>query len=62
MNTQRKVPVDILTGFLGSGKTTPLNRILTEQRGTGRVHGPGKGYLRCERGYLEGRRQTQRSQ
>ena len=28
-----KVPVTILTGFLGSGKTTILNRILTEEHG-----------------------------
>ena len=55
MNTPCKVPVTIRTGFLGSGKTTPLNRILTEQRGTGRVHGPEQGYLRCKRRYSDGR-------
>jgi len=27
------VPVTVLTGFLGVGKTTLLNRILTEQHG-----------------------------
>ena len=60
MNTQHQVPVTTLAGFLGSGKTTPLKRILTEQRATGRVLGPEKGYLRCERGHLESRRQSQR--
>ncbi len=33
MDTPTKVPVTILTGFLGSGKTTLMNRILTEQHG-----------------------------
>ena len=33
MNTPQKVPVTILTGFLGSGKTTLMNRILTEDHG-----------------------------
>ena len=28
-----RVPVTVLTGFLGSGKTALLNRILTEQHG-----------------------------
>jgi G3E family GTPase len=28
-----KVPVTIITGFLGAGKTTLINRILTEQHG-----------------------------
>lgn len=28
-----RVPVTVLTGFLGSGKTTLVNRILTEQHG-----------------------------
>lgn len=28
-----KVPVTIITGFLGAGKTTLVNRILTEQHG-----------------------------
>ena len=60
MDTPRKVPAAILTGFLGSGKATLPNRILTEQRGTGRVHGPEQGYVRCERGYPYGRR-AQRS-
>ena len=27
------VPVTVLTGYLGAGKTTPLNRILTEEHG-----------------------------
>ena len=26
-----RIPVTVLTGFLGAGKTTRLNRILTEQ-------------------------------
>ena len=59
MNTPRKVPDTILTGALVSGKTTLLSRILTEQRGTGRVHGPDQGYIRCKRGYPDGRRGTQ---
>eukprot|EP01090_Pellita_catalonica_P021506 TRINITY_DN8073_c0_g1_i1.p1 TRINITY_DN8073_c0_g1~~TRINITY_DN8073_c0_g1_i1.p1 ORF type:complete len:372 (-),score=73.59 TRINITY_DN8073_c0_g1_i1:126-1208(-) len=33
MATERKVPVTIITGFLGAGKTTFLNRILTEKHG-----------------------------
>ena len=33
MNTPQKVPVTILTGFLGSGKPTLLNRILSEEHG-----------------------------
>ena len=61
MNTPCKVPVTIFTGFPGSGKNTSLNRILTEQCGTGRVHGPERGYVLCNRGYLDGRRRTQRS-
>ncbi len=28
-----KTPVTIITGFLGAGKTTLVNRILTEQHG-----------------------------
>ncbi len=31
--TDTRVPVTVLTGFLGSGKTTVLNRILTEEHG-----------------------------
>jgi len=31
--TGRKVPVTVVTGFLGSGKTTLINRILSEQHG-----------------------------
>ena len=61
MDTPHKEPVTVLTGSLGSGKTTLLNRILTDQRGTGRVHGPEQGYLRCKRRYPDGRRGTQRS-
>ena len=33
MDMPRKVPVTIFTGFLGSGKTTLVNRILTENHG-----------------------------
>ena len=33
MNSQTKIPVTILTGFLGSGKTTLMNRILRENHG-----------------------------
>jgi len=29
----KKIPVTVITGFLGSGKTTLINRILTEQHG-----------------------------
>ena len=61
MNTPRKAPVTFLTGSLGPGKTALLNQILTDQRGTGRVHGPEQGYLRCKRRYPDGRRRTQRS-
>ena len=32
-NTETRIPVTILTGFLGVGKTTLLNRILHEQHG-----------------------------
>ena len=28
-----RIPVTVLTGFLGSGKTTLVNRILSEQHG-----------------------------
>jgi G3E family GTPase len=28
-----RLPVTLLTGFLGAGKTTPLNRILSEKHG-----------------------------
>lgn len=31
--TDRRVPVTVITGFLGSGKTTLVNRILSEQHG-----------------------------
>lgn len=33
MNAQKPIPVTIVTGFLGCGKTTLLNRILTERHG-----------------------------
>ena len=59
MNAQRKVPVSVLADFPGSGKTTLLNQILVGQSGTGRVRGPEKGYVRCEREYLAGRRRTE---
>ena len=61
MDTPRKAPVSILAGFLGSSTTTLLSRVLTEGRGTGRVHGPAQGYLRCKREYPDGRRRTQQS-
>jgi G3E family GTPase len=32
-NNQQKIPVTIITGFLGSGKTTLINHILKEQHG-----------------------------
>jgi G3E family GTPase len=31
--TDRRIPVTVVTGFLGSGKTTLINRILSEQHG-----------------------------
>ena len=31
--TDRRIPATVVTGFLGSGKTTLINRILTEQHG-----------------------------
>ena len=33
MQSIEQVPVTVLTGFLGAGKTTMLNRVLTEQHG-----------------------------
>src|SRR5699024_4421598 len=33
MTTTKKIPVTILTGFLGSGKTTLVNHILTAEHG-----------------------------
>lgn len=33
MTETERVPVTVLTGFLGAGKTTILNRILSEQHG-----------------------------
>ena len=32
MSTLEKLPVTVITGFLGAGKTTLVNYILTEQR------------------------------
>lgn len=33
MAASMKIPVTVVTGFLGSGKTTLINRILTGQHG-----------------------------
>jgi G3E family GTPase len=33
LNAQQKIPVTVVTGFLGSGKTTLINHILKEQHG-----------------------------
>ena len=33
MNTIERIPVTVLTGYLGAGKTTFLNRILSEDHG-----------------------------
>ena len=33
ITSDTRVPVTVLTGFLGSGKTTLVNRILTENHG-----------------------------
>lgn len=33
MSTSLRTPVTVLTGFLGAGKTTLMNRVLTEQHG-----------------------------
>lgn len=33
MNTSEKIPVTVLTGFLGAGKTTLVNHILTDRHG-----------------------------
>ena len=33
MSEQNRIPVTVLTGYLGAGKTTVLNRILTENHG-----------------------------
>ena len=33
IKTKKKIPVTVITGFLGSGKTTLINRILTEEHG-----------------------------
>lgn len=33
MSATSKIPVTVLTGFLGSGKTTLVNHILTAQHG-----------------------------
>ena len=33
MNQSNSIPVTVLTGFLGPGKTTLFNRILTGQHG-----------------------------
>lgn len=60
MTTQRKAPVTALAGSPGSGKAAPVGRILTEEQGTGRVHGPVRGYIRCGREYPAGRPRSQR--
>lgn len=33
MSTKKEIPVLLLTGYLGSGKTTLVNHILTNERG-----------------------------
>ena len=33
LKNDTRVPVTVLTGFLGAGKTTLVNRILTEKHG-----------------------------
>ena len=58
MNTQRKAPATALAGLPGSGTAVLLSRILAEERGTGRVHGPQRGYVRCGREYPAGRPRT----
>ena len=61
MSTQHKEPVAIIAGLPGPRKRILPNSVLSEQRGTGRVHGPEQGYRRCERRYPNGRLRTQRS-
>jgi Putative GTPases (G3E family) len=36
-NVEKKIPVNILTGFLGSGKTTLLKRLLAENQGQRKI-------------------------
>lgn len=59
MDTPQKVPVSILASFPGAGNATSLNRTQGQQPGAGRVHGPERGYVLCERRYLASRRRTQ---
>ena len=33
MNNRKEIPVLLLTGYLGSGKTTLVNRILSNEKG-----------------------------
>lgn len=37
MVLDKRIPVTVITGFLGSGKTTLVNRILKEKHGLGKV-------------------------
>jgi hypothetical protein len=43
------VPVTLLTGFLGSGKTMLLNEILADPRMAGRMAVPEKGGVQSSR-------------
>ena len=61
MNTPYKAPVTTPTRFIGSVNTTLLNNILRQQRGTGRVHGPERGFIGCERRYLDDNRRARQS-
>ncbi len=43
INAENRLPVTVLSGFLGAGKTTMLNRILDNREGR-RASGAGTGY------------------